>query len=387
MAFQLLSVADLPSSGGRGPDRVAVRVARLAERPRLDELQRARERVAERPGVESHPPARPIEQRAAAVDLRLEIRLACPGRFQLVIGHAPQVRVEARLLDAAGQPVDVAVTDAGGEALFHVVVDHLGQAAQLLPNGLGLADQHFENLIFLSLRQHEVVAANFAGRLQLAVDPAVALLDAARIPREVEVEEVGAVGLEIESLAGGVGGQKNAERIAGGGSVEPSLDLLAARAGGEAVDGRDAIPGPIGGGDRRLEHRAEVALRAFAVLREDQDAPFVPARRLRAGGRCLAERREPRAAVFANPVDQPARLGLRPPARRLGDRLHSVEQLLLPATERRRRGRPASRHPLGRRRDRLHLPCFLRVGLVRRPLGAFIVGAGGPGEQRAFQSG
>ena len=61
-----------------------------------------------------------------------------------------------------------------------------------------------------ALREHEVVAADLRCRLQLAVDAPVALLDPAGVPRQVEVEQVGAVCLEVQPLASGVGGDQDA---------------------------------------------------------------------------------------------------------------------------------------------------------------------------------
>ena len=61
--------------------------------------------------------------------------------------------------------------------------------------------------------KHEVVAAHRRRGLELAVDAPVALLDAARIPGQVEVEEVGAVRLEVESFTGGVGGDQDAQGV------------------------------------------------------------------------------------------------------------------------------------------------------------------------------
>ena len=45
--------------------------------------------------------------------------------------------------------------------------------------------------------------------------------------QEVEVEEVGAVRLEVETLARGVGGDQDAQRVLGRVGVEAALDLLA----------------------------------------------------------------------------------------------------------------------------------------------------------------
>ncbi len=92
-------------------------------------------------------------------------------------------------------------------------VDHLGQAAQFAFDRLGLAHQRFEDAILGTLLVNEVVAEHFRVGLQLAVDAAVALLHAAGIPRHVEMEQVPAVGLQVEALAGGIGGDENAHRM------------------------------------------------------------------------------------------------------------------------------------------------------------------------------
>ncbi len=80
----------------------------------------------------------------------------------------------------------------------------------------GLADQHGEDAVLGPLLVDEVVAEDFVLRLELAVDAAVALLHAAGVPRHVEVEQVPAVGLKIETLAGGVGGDEDAHGVLAG---------------------------------------------------------------------------------------------------------------------------------------------------------------------------
>ena len=221
------------------------------------------------------------------------------------------------------QPVDVPVADAAAQPPLDVVVDHLRQAAQLALDGPGLPDQHLQHLVLFTLRQHEVVAAHLGRRLQLAVDAAVALLDPAGVPRQVEVEEVGAVGLEVQALAGGVGGEQDAQRVDGGVGVEPALGLLAAGTLGQPVDDLDALVGAVGARDGLLEDGPEVALRALAVLRKDEDAAAVPARRPAA--RRFAERRQLGAHPLADPVDEPAGLRVGHVAGSLGDGLHAVE--------------------------------------------------------------
>jgi hypothetical protein len=88
------------------------------------------------------------------------------------------------------QLLGVAVPDALPQTAFNIVVDDLRKAAKLLLYGLRLSDKHLEHPIFNPLGEHEIVAEHFQGRLELAVDAPVALLDATRIPRQIEMEEI-----------------------------------------------------------------------------------------------------------------------------------------------------------------------------------------------------
>ena len=140
---------------------------------------------------------------AATLDLGLEVLLAFARGFELLGRDALAFPVEIRRLDLADEPLRIPVANpASMKPAFDVVVDHLGEAAKLALDGLRLPHQHFQNPVLGPLRKHEVVAAHPRRRLQLAVDAAVSLLDTSRVPGEVEVEEVGAVGLEVESPPG-----------------------------------------------------------------------------------------------------------------------------------------------------------------------------------------
>ncbi len=63
-----------------------------------------------------------------------------------------------------------------GDALL----DHLAGGAELLADHLGLAHQRLEHDVGLALLVAEVAAEDLLGRLELAVDAAVALLEARR---------------------------------------------------------------------------------------------------------------------------------------------------------------------------------------------------------------
>src|SRR5258708_37837673 len=82
--------------------------------------------------------------------------------------------------------------------------------------------------------------------------------------------------LEVQALTGCVGREPNAQRVLPKVGVEPTLDLLAVRAAGKAVDHLDALVGAVGSLDRVFEDRLQVALRALAILREDQNAAVIP---------------------------------------------------------------------------------------------------------------
>src|SRR5262249_21186467 len=177
-----------------GPAAVLVR--RLGERLGAEDLQRARQRVTEGNGFEPGRGPRSFEQSSTALDLGLEVLPPLTGRLKLFLGDALLLGLEVGGLDLAREPLGISVTDALAETALDVVVDHLGETAQLSLDRLGLPDQHLEYPVLRALRQHEVVAAHLGGGLELAVDAAVALLDAPRIPGQVEVKQVRTVRLE-----------------------------------------------------------------------------------------------------------------------------------------------------------------------------------------------
>ena len=196
------------------PDCVAVLGVTLLQRCGAHQLQGAGQGVSEWFGRELHPASRPFQQPAASLDLRLEVLLPLACGFELLGRDALLLPVEVRRCDLPCEALRVPVTDAPAKAPLDVVVDHLGKAAELALDGLGLLHQDFENAVLLALREHEVVTTHLRRRLKLAVDAPVALLDAAGIPGQVEVEEIGAVGLEVQPFAGGVGGEQNPQRVA-----------------------------------------------------------------------------------------------------------------------------------------------------------------------------
>ena len=78
-------------------------------------------------------------------------------------------------------------------------------------------------------------------RLAVAVDAADALLEPVRVERDVEVDQSVAVVLEVDALAGGVGGEQDPHGRLGGVLVESGTDQLAGLGVGAALDDLDAF--------------------------------------------------------------------------------------------------------------------------------------------------
>src|SRR5439155_17887762 len=264
--------------------------------------------------------------------------------------------------------------------MLDVSVDNLREAAELLLDGLRLLDKYLKHSVLGTLGQDEVVTLDLGGSLELAVDTAVALLDAARIPRQVEVEEVRTVSLEVQALTGSVGRKQDAQWLLGRVGVDSVLGLLALSRACEAVDHLDALVGAVGSLDGLLKDGLQVALCALAVLSEDQNTAVVPPRG--AIFRSLAEERQARTEVLANPVNQPASLGIGQVPRPLCNLVHAIKQHLLPPPE------CFSDHISGRvgfryRGDGFNLGCLVGLEFLGVPFTALIVGIGGGREQLA----
>ena len=192
--------------------------------------------------------------------------------------------------------------------LLDLLGDHRADLAEVFPDRLDLADgphQEFEvGFEVADLRlghvplpvvvplADEVVDPHPLRLLAVPVDAAVALLQAVRVPGDLEVDHAGAVVLEVDALGGGVGGQQDADGTPLGVGLERRLDPLPVLrvhaavhrhqpvAAGEPLGGEDALQPVLGG----------------PVLGEDDDPLVGP---LAAGPDVLVE-----------PADQPLGLGV-----------------------------------------------------------------------------
>ena len=211
----------------------------------------------------------------------------------------------------------------------------------------------------------------------------------ARVPGEVEVEQVGAVRLEVQTFPGGICRQQNAKRVLGRIGVEALLDFPPPCRADQPVNHLDALVRQVRSRDRFLQDGLQIALGPLPVLGEDQHPAVVPGGPITLSQ--FAEGRQPGAEVFPYPVDKPPHLRVRQVPGLLGDLLHAVQEFLLPAPELLcpwvsncsclgpRPSSPRPRRFPRLRADRLSHSAALVVGVRRRPQQAVLLfRLGGP---------
>jgi hypothetical protein len=119
------------------------------------------------------------------------------------------------------------------------------------------------------------VAVNLVGGLQLAVDAAVPLFEAARVPGNVEVKQVVAMGLEIQTFPGGVVTKKDAERVFRGTLVEGQFDGLSLVARRRAMEDGNSLSRVVRAGGGIFQASAEVP-EGVLVFGENDDPLIIP---------------------------------------------------------------------------------------------------------------
>ena len=127
------------------------------------------------------------------------------------------------------------------EAISNPLLDHLPRGAELPLNHFAFAHQGLEHDVGLALIVKEVTAEHLLGRLELAIDAAVTLLKTGRVPGQIEMDEVRAIGLKIDTFARGVGADEDAEQLLRRISIECRLYLFAAILAGCAGEYSDAV--------------------------------------------------------------------------------------------------------------------------------------------------
>ena len=81
------------------------------------------------------------------------------------------------------------------------VLDDLANGAKLFADGFGFTYQRLQHDVRLALLVTKVAAHNLLGRLKLAINTPIALLKPGRIPRQIKMNKIGAIGLEVNAFS------------------------------------------------------------------------------------------------------------------------------------------------------------------------------------------
>ena len=243
-----------------------------------------------------------VQQSSQGVNLLAERLLPFAGRFEFLFDGLPMFggsRSAASI--SRSKLIDGVSADAALQRFGQPGIDDMGEAAEFPLDGLGFAYQDSKNAVFGPLPVDEVMAEDIVMRLKFAVDAAVPLFHAAGIPRDIEVKQIPAVGLKVETFTSGVSRNEDADGMLARFGVEGQLDRLAFLAGSGAVKDRDPVVGAVGAFNCGLKLLMQVTLRVI-VLGEDDDSNLVP---LGWSLALLARLGKIGTLVLANPLDKP----------------------------------------------------------------------------------
>lgn len=225
--------------------------------------------------------------------VRGEAQLLATGVEALVeaLNPLPDVPLDAqhcaRGPGAGGIGVRVEAVAVAEHRLLHLAGDHVAEVAEVLADLLHLLGGPHEELQvavevagrgvgglrpFDVARPDEVEDGDLVRPLAVAVDAAVALLHAIRVPRDLVVDEARAMALEADPLGGGIGGEEDAHRGDARVGLEGRLDALPLIGVHAAVGGEEA---PLLGETMAGEDGLQPVL-GGAVLGEEDHPRVVP---------------------------------------------------------------------------------------------------------------
>ena len=197
-------------------------------------------------------------------------------------------------IDLGHDEIGVLPVDASSEQFGDAGLDDRRRAAELFPDDFGLLDEASQHAVFRPLRVDEIAAIDARRRLEFAVDAAIALFKATRVPGQVEMEEVAAMPLKVQAFARGIGRDQDAERVVGGRGVECPFDILPAVGQSRTAENCDPILSALCMRDG-LAQQALKPAPCVRVFGKDQHTAFCP------DARTLPKARHHFAL---NPVDQ-----------------------------------------------------------------------------------
>ena len=182
-----------------------------------------------------------------------------------------------------------------GQTLRDAFFNHLADRSELLADGLRLTDQRLQNDVGFTLLIAEISANDLFRRLELTIDTAIALLQSGGVPRQVEMNQIGAIALEVDAFAGRISADQNAQRLNIGIRVERSFHLFPSIRSRCAGEDANSVISAIRVRHRLAQASFEPSPRVL-VFCENDETPAIPV--------LAAEK------VGFDPVGQPAHPGV-----------------------------------------------------------------------------
>src|SRR5262245_20780912 len=167
--------------------------------------------------------------------------------------------------------VDAVCCKSIGDALLY----DLTGGTELFPDYLGLAYQRLVHDVGLALLVAKIAAEHLLGRLKLAVDAAVALLEPRWIARQIEMDEIRAISLQGDAFPGGIGADQDAQRLLLRICVEGGLHLLAAILPGGSGKDANALVCSVSVG-KRFSQAPFQPTTGVLPFREDNEPAIIP---------------------------------------------------------------------------------------------------------------
>jgi hypothetical protein len=109
-------------------------------------------------------------------------------------------------------------------------------------------------------------------RLELAIDAAVPLFEPGGIPRQIQMNEVRAIGLEVDVLPSGIGAYEDTQRLGVRVCVESPFDLFPSSRSRRSREHPNALLGAMRTGQNLAQSPFEPAP-GVLVFREDDKVP------------------------------------------------------------------------------------------------------------------
>src|ERR1700730_16774238 len=227
-------------------------------------------------GIHTHALPRPFER---TLKIRLFLQQTLVPRTFVIIHLGPRSIQPLGVVffrDRASDRRRLATHNpAFSKPLGNAVLNNLADRPELFADGLRFSNQRLKYDVRFALLVAKISADDLLRGLELAVNAPIALFQPGRVPRQIEMNEVGAIGLKIDALPGRISADEDAQRLDIRVRVEGPFDLLSSIRSRRASEHTNAVISTV-----RVRHRLSKAsfqpTARVLVLCEYDKTPAIP---------------------------------------------------------------------------------------------------------------